>query len=185
MHAFAAGELDVTPVQAPRATFASIFAIHARYVWRVLGHLGVPSADVEDASQEVFVVVHRRLHDWEGRGEIRSWLYGICVRVAAAHRRRVHRQYEQLVGSVPEQPARDDPQGTVELRRRVDRLQRALSGLDDDRRVVFVLHEIEELPMREVASILQCPLHTAYGRFYAARRQIARALAVDAQEGAP
>jgi RNA polymerase sigma-70 factor (ECF subfamily) len=165
-----------------RPTFPEIFAGHARYVWRVLAHLGVAAGDVEDACQEVFVVVHRRLDEWEGRGEIRSWLYGISLRVASAYRRRAHRQHEQLVDRVPEHAATDDPQGTIELRRRVDAIERALSALDEDRRAVFVLHEIEELPMREVAVILECPVHTAYGRFYAARRQIASALGVDAPE---
>src|SRR6185369_18089829 len=68
----------------------AVFDEHARYVWRALRHLGIPEADVEDLCQEVFVVVQRKLAEFEGRSELRTWLYGICLRVAADHRRRAY-----------------------------------------------------------------------------------------------
>ena len=67
---------------------AAIFREHAPYVWRVLRRMGVREADVEDVTQEVFVVVHRRLPEFEGRSAMRTWIYGICLRVASDHRRR-------------------------------------------------------------------------------------------------
>jgi RNA polymerase sigma-70 factor (ECF subfamily) len=168
-----------------RPAFREVFDRHAQYVWRALTFLGVGAGDIEDASQEVFVVVHRRLDEWEGRGDIRTWLYGICYRVASAHRRRAHRRHETLVAQTPEEEVIEDPEITIDMRRRVNALEDALSKLDDERRAIFVLHEIEGLPMREVASILECPLHTAYGRFYAARRQIADALGVAEPDTTP
>ncbi len=172
------GERDIVIPEQSHPDFHKVFEMHARYVWRTLSYLGVRSGDIEDVCQEVFVVVHRRLPEWEGRGDIRTWVYGICLRVASAYRRRAHRHHEHLMAQPPEHSGSDDPEAEVELRRRMNALDAALSQLDDERRAVFVLHEIEELPMREVAEILGCPLHTAYGRFYAARRHIASALKV-------
>src|SRR5262245_13172298 len=65
-----------------------IFNAHARYLWRALIGLGVPERDADDACQEVFLVVHRRLADIDP-GTLKSWLYGVCLRVASGHRRKL------------------------------------------------------------------------------------------------
>ena len=70
-----------------RPSMRQIFDEHARYIWRTLRHLGIPEADAPDLCQEVFVTVHRRLASFEGRSSLRTWLYGICIRVASEHRR--------------------------------------------------------------------------------------------------
>jgi RNA polymerase sigma-70 factor (ECF subfamily) len=141
-------------------------------VWRSLQHLGVAEADLEDQTQEVFLVAYRRYSIWDGEHP-RGWLFAIARRCASAYRRRSHRRHELAFHEVPESaPAEVDPPGSIDL----GRFDAALQALDEEKRAVFTLFEIEELPMREVARILQCPLQTAYARLYAARRELARAL---------
>ncbi len=157
-------------VRAPMAIEA-LFSAYAGFVWRTLRHFGVKTVDLEDEMQEVFLVAHRRLAQWDGQ-QPRPWLYGIARRCAAAYRRKSHRRHEEPVETVPENvDARD-----LSVRAELGFLTRILQALDEDRRAVFLLYEVEEMSMREVAEAVQCPLQTAYARFYAARREITRIL---------
>ncbi|MEY4544506.1 MAG: hypothetical protein RL685_701 [Pseudomonadota bacterium] len=153
----------------PAADFSRIFSEHAPFVLRVLRHLGVPGSDVQDQAQEVFVGVHRGLAGFDGRSSLRTWIYGICVRVASNHRRKAYVRRERAVAEPPEAI---DPvaQQAMEHGQRWPALQRLLDTLDADKREVFVLYELEELSMREVAEACGCPLQTAYSRLHAARR---------------
>ena len=152
--------------------FAEIFRAHAPLVWRALRRLGVREADVEDLSQEVFVIVHRKLPTFEGRSALSTWIYGICVRVASDHKKRAHVRREQPTDRPPDE--RHSAPQLEEFARGQARalLDRALDTLDEDKRAVFVLYEIEELDMPEVAKALSCPLQTAYSRLYAARKLV-------------
>ncbi|APR81245.1 RNA polymerase sigma factor RpoE [Minicystis rosea] len=158
------------------ATFEHVFQDNAPFVWRALRRLGVPEADVEDVCQEVFMIVHRRLADFEGRSAVRTWIYGICVRRAASYRRAAHRRHEEIVDTVPEEIAPASQLDELGRRRAQALLDAALDRLDDDKRAVFVLFEIEEVPMTEVAEAVGCPLQTAYARLYAARKQVEASL---------
>jgi RNA polymerase sigma-70 factor (ECF subfamily) len=133
-------------------------------------HLGVPEKDVQDQSQEVFVAVFRGLAGFAGRSALRTWIYGICVRVASNHRRRAHVRRERSVSEPPEQTSPADQLELFEQRQGHPALRRLLDTLDDDKRQVFVLYELEELSMKEVAEACGCPLQTAYSRLHAARR---------------
>ena len=173
--------------QARAPSFAAIFHEHAPLVWRALRRLGVSEADVEDLSQEVFVVVHRKLPTFEGRSALSTWIYGICVRVASDHRKRAHVRREQPTENPPDE--RHSAPQLKELEREQARalLDRALDTLDPDKRAVFVLYEIEELDMPQVAEALSCPLQTAYSRLYAARKRVLAEMKrlVDPEEGTP
>ncbi|MFT3776320.1 MAG: sigma-70 family RNA polymerase sigma factor [Minicystis sp.] len=153
-------------------TFEHVFQEHAPFVWRALRRLGVPDADVEDVCQEVFMIVHRRLADFEGRSSMRTWIYGICVRRAASFRRIAHRRHEEVVDTPPEAITQAPQIEELGRRHAQALLDAALDRLDDDKRAVFVLFEIEEVPMTEVAEAVGCPLQTAYARLYAARKQV-------------
>lgn len=158
-------------------TVEVIFREHAPYVWRVLRRLGVGEDDVEDACQEVFVVVHRRLSSFDRACAVRTWLYGICARVASEHRRKAQRRREAPAqDELPEIGSPAAQEDALEERRARDRLDLALSELDDDKRAVLVLYEIEGLTMQEVAEALGCPLQTAYSRHQAARKIVVRKL---------
>ncbi len=147
----------------------TVFDEHARYVIRTLRHLGVREADVEDVAQDVFVTVHRKLPEFEGRSKLRTWLYSICLRVASDHRRRAYVVREHVTDSPPvDTGERTGNEADTSLESRAF-VQELLAELDDDKRAVLVLYEIEGLTMREVADVVGCPLQTAYSRLHAAR----------------
>ncbi len=169
--------------QAKPPGFAELFDEHAPYVLRVMRHLGVAEGDVQDQCQEVFVAVYQGLSGFEGRSSLRTWIYGICRRVASNHRRRAYIRRERTVAEVPE---RADPESPVEQRQSWSALERLLDTLDDAKREVFVLYELEELSMKEVAEACDCPLQTAYSRLHAARRQLLEAFRAERDaEAAP
>lgn len=169
-------------------TVEAIFREHAPYVWRALRRLGVAETDAEDVCQEVFLVVHRRLATFTGECALRTWLYGICIRTASDYRRRPHRLREQPAGDdLPEVRTPAPQEDELERRRSRDRLDAALDTLDEAKRAVFVLYEIEGLLMPEVAEAVGCPLQTAYSRLHAARKLVANVLLqgdADAREAA-
>ena len=172
-----------SPPAAPR--FEEVFAACAPLVWRTMRRLGLREADAEDLAQEVFVVIHRKLPEFEGRSKLTTWVYGICVRVAADHRRRAHVRRETLADAEPEPavaPAQGEALARGEARALLDTV---LQELDDDKRAVFVLYEIEELPMAEVAVALNTPLQTAYSRLHAARKLVTESIARRTAGGAP
>jgi len=157
---------------ASRPDVEELFAEHVDYVWRSLRHLGVAEADLEDQTQEVFLVAYRRYATWDGEHP-RGWLFAIARRCASAYRRRSHRRHELTFYEVPEAPPDEiAPPAGIDIAV----FDAALDALDEDKRAAFILFEIEELPMREVARIVGCPVQTAYARLYAARRELARAL---------
>lgn len=152
----------------------AIFREHARYVFRCLRHLGVADADVDDVCQEVFLTAHRKLPTFEGRSSVRTWLYGIALRVASDYRRSAYVRRERAVAE-PElggEPAKDAGP-SVEARQALSAL---LATLDPDRRDVVVLYEIEGFTMKEVAELVGCPLQTAYSRLYSARAELAQSV---------
>jgi RNA polymerase sigma-70 factor, ECF subfamily len=151
--------------------FADVFREHARYLWRALLGLGVRSADVDDACQEVFLVVHRRLPEFDGRS-IRSWLYAICLRVASDYRRSARVRHEFPVADVPDATFAAQQQVELESSELWTRMLAALDELDPQKRGAFVLYEIEELPLREVAEALDCPVQTAFSRLQSAREHV-------------
>lgn len=153
-------------------TFREVFEQHAPYVWRCLRRLGVPPRDAEDLCQEVFVVVHRKLAELGSDVPLRAWLYGIAMRKVWDHRRLAHQRHERATDKLPEGAV--DAAQADELDRHTarDLLDGFLDKLDPKQREVFVLYEIEQLAMPEIATALGCPLQTAYSRLHAARKQV-------------
>lgn len=152
-------------------TFSAVFDELAPFVLRVLRHLGISEADLQDQSQEVFVAVFRGLEGFAGRSSLQTWVYGICLRVASNHRRRAHVRRERPCSEPPEQVAAGlHPHESLERQQDRRVLSALLDSLDPDKREVFVLYELEELPMKQVAEVCGCPLQTAYSRLHAARR---------------
>ena len=176
MIAFAADAHLATATPAPVAAFDEVYRAHVGGVWRALSGLGVRSADVHDACQEVFVVVHRRLPEFDGRHKVSTWIHAICVKVALAFRRRASTRREVLVDEAPEAVAQGTPEQALDARQSMAALGRILDVLDDDKRAVFVLFEIEGLAMNDVAEAVGCPLQTAYSRLHAAREKVSQAM---------
>lgn len=161
------------PAAPARPTFEEAFSGHAAYVLGLLRRLGVDGSDVEDVAQEVFVVVHRGLATFEGRSSLKTWLCGICLRKASHYRRGRGRRRERATAVLPEtriEPAQED---ALERQRLQRQLEDALEQLSEPQRQVFVLFELSELSMDEVAEAVGCTASTAYSRLYAARRLVA------------
>jgi RNA polymerase sigma-70 factor (ECF subfamily) len=176
--AAASGEVDAT------APFPDIVRAYSGYVWRVLRCLGAAEPDLDDLCQETFMVVHRKLGSFEGRSALRSWIYGIALRVVSDHRGRAHRRHEMVTDRLPERAAAAAQEASLERQEEWKMLSRLLQKLSDEQRHVFVLYEVEELSMREIAEVVKCPLQTAYSRLHAARKHVTDALAeLRAQEG--
>jgi RNA polymerase sigma-70 factor (ECF subfamily) len=150
-----------------------LFEAHAGFVLRLVQRLGVRVSDAEDVTQEVFMIVHRRIDDLHSGVAARSWLFGITRRVVANHLRKAKRRIEH-VASIDAGVTLDDPAAHLQLARDRERLERALARLDLDKRTVFVLFELEGLEMREIADLVGCPVNTAYSRLYAARDLVQR-----------
>ena len=153
----------------------AIFDTYAPFVWRTLRHLGISDSDVDDVCQDVFVAIHRKLGSFEGRSSLRTWIYGICLRVASDRRRLAHVRREMPVAEVSQgamAPTQFDDYARSQAR---ELLASLLDVLDSDKRAVFVLYELEELSMKEVAEAVGCPLQTAYSRLHAARKLILEA----------
>jgi RNA polymerase sigma-70 factor (ECF subfamily) len=156
--------------------FSKIFSEHVRYVWRALLGLGVAEADVQDASQHVFLVLHAKLGRYDGSCPLRTFIYGICLRIASDYRRRRKRAHEHPVETLPERAVPASQLTDVAARQALERLQGVLERLPEAQREVFVLFELEELTMVETAQAMGCPLFTAYARLRSAHQALAREL---------
>lgn len=160
---------------AGRQDVEEICVSHMDFVWRNLRRLGVAESSIDDAVQDVFLVVHRRLQDFEERSQMKTWLFGILLRVAATHRRTLQRRREHIVDAAPaplESMPEHDVDGPLELlakREARELLHRLLGQLDDDKRAMLVSVELEQMSVPEAAESLGINLNTAYSRLRAAR----------------
>jgi RNA polymerase sigma-70 factor, ECF subfamily len=150
----------------------ALYRAHFQFVWRSLRRLGLRDSSVEDALQDVFLVAHRKLATFEGRASHRAWLFAIAIRVAAEHRRRDGR----LILDPDASLSSAHPDSTFELRQRMQLLDRLLAGLSDEQRAVFVMAEIEQFSVPEIAEALGEKLNTVYSRLRLGRERFERAL---------
>ncbi len=167
---------DVHAAGGPRRRFLALYAEHLDTVWRGLRSLGVPAASVEDAAQDVFMAVHRRLADFAGRSSERTWIFGIVLHVARNHRRRERRKGGH--GPFDQEPAGrgPGPDEEAETAESVEHLARLLEALDETKREVFVLGEVEQMTAPEIAEALGINVNTVYSRLRAARLEFTAAL---------
>lgn len=152
--------------------FDAIYEAHFAFVWRSLRRLGVPTELVEDAAQDVFVVVHRRLGDLRPDASARSWLFGITLRTARDYRRTQQRKRSFPQADLEREASEDcgpfERTAQGEAARVLDDF---LATLDESKRAVFVLSELEEMTAPEIASALDVNLNTVYSRLRAARER--------------
>lgn len=154
------------PKQLPpriREVYESEFA----FVSRTVRRLGVAEMDLADAAHDVFDVVIRKWEEYDATRPVRSWVFGIARRVAAAYRRRTRQRREQPLAHHPD-PA--NPETDAACR---ELLHSLLDALDDDRRIAFVLHDLEGYSGPEISEMLEVPVNTVYSRVRLAREELA------------
>lgn len=164
-----ARQLDRPPAGTD-ATLAAIYREHFAFVWRSLKGLGFDDGQAEDLAQDVFLVARRRLPDFEPGRAIKPWLFGITRRVAS-QQRRSHGRAERRLRLLPDgdgDPSPEQSLANIEAAAIVDRF---LAELDDDRRALFVLSEIEGLSGTEIAEALEVNRNTIYTRLRAIRQR--------------
>jgi RNA polymerase sigma-70 factor, ECF subfamily len=161
--------------------FETVYQENLKFVWRAARRLGIDPGDTDDVVQEVFVVAHRRLPEFEGRAQIKTWLLKILVRVV----RQYFRTRQRKPGHRPA-PSLDDldrlhdntcgPAEAAERKDAVRILDSLLDRLDCEKREVFVLAEVEQLSSVEIAEVLGANINTVYSRLRAARQEFQQAL---------
>jgi RNA polymerase sigma-70 factor (ECF subfamily) len=167
-------------IESRAGSFRALYEAHVDFVWRNLRRLGVYESEVDDRTQEVFVVAHRRFDQFEDRGHgPRAWLFQIVLRVASDARRHRRRHPEDPDGGdALGRAAVEAPQAEALMRSEaLSQLDAALDRIDVGRRAVLVLHEIEEMTAPEIAEVLGIPLNTVYSRLRVARGELEDAVA--------
>lgn len=156
-----------------RLDLSALYASQFKFVWRCLRSLGVPERHLDDAVQEVFIVVRAKLDSFDGSHPVTTWLYAIAVRIARRSHRTQARERARFLSSedLPREPAAKstDESSELEKRERLSLAQRALADLDENKREAFVLSAIEGLSAPEMVAVLGVPLNTVYSRIRAAR----------------
>jgi len=149
---------------APPASFETLYSLYFGFTWRVLGHLGVPARSMDDAVQEVWVVVHQRLARFEGRSALKTWLFGIALNVSRNMRRSELRRARDPVLAPEPQPLLPDPELARLGNEALERVGRFLETLDEQRRAIFVCNLLEHLSAQETAEATGCDVATVYQR---------------------
>jgi len=168
---------EVPPTCASVPSFDDVYRQHFAFVWRGAKRLGVRDAGLDDVVQEVFVIVHRKLGDFEGRSSLRTWLFGITLRVARDHRRSAAQRTHEPLDPETLRATAPTPGESLEKAEAVRLLHALLDELDDERREIFVMAELEQITMPEIATTLGLNVNTAHARLRAARHAFEAALA--------
>jgi RNA polymerase sigma-70 factor (ECF subfamily) len=173
--------LAAPAVRAETPPFAQVYDAHFAFVFRSARRLGVDDRAIDDVVQEAFVVVHRRLGEFEGRSSLKTWIYGILRRSVNDHRRAVRRKNPETgPGQAvdPETIVSDqaNPQERAAEAEGVRILYALLDTFDPEMREVFVLAELEQMTVPEIAEALELNVNTVYTRLRAARHHFEKAV---------
>ncbi len=171
------GAMAVSPAM-ERPTLREVYDAHWEFVWRALRAHGVREADLEDQTHEVFLVVQRKLSEFEGRSRITTWLFSIAARVASDWRRRAHVRRERPSEVPADEVPSGDASGEDVVARRQARaaLEWILDEMSAEQRVVFSLFELDGLSAEEIAPLVGASPNTVYSRLRLARRHFERSL---------
>jgi RNA polymerase sigma-70 factor (ECF subfamily) len=158
--------------------FRDFYDRHVRFVWRSLLRIGVPESELADAVQDVFLVVHRKLDEFEGRSSETTWLFGICLRVASDRRALAHKRREvPAVDAAMTHHTEADAPALADRRRASEMLRAILDRMPEEQRIVFSLFEFESMTGEEIAELLGLPVGTVRSRLRLARDEFQRCVA--------
>lgn len=163
--------MSAAPAKTANIDAAALFRAHAAAVARVLHRAGVPRRDVDDLVQEVFLVAHRRGGFAPGGAKPTTWLARIALGLAANHRRK-----QRAVPADPQQGETLRSGEAADAGDATSRAQAALWCMDEGKRLVFMLYELEGLAGEEIAAALEIPVGTVYSRLSAARQEFVAAM---------
>jgi RNA polymerase sigma-70 factor, ECF subfamily len=178
--AYGSNDMSARPddLQAAAVSFANLYDAHADFVWRNARRLGARPESLDDIVQDVFMVVHRKLHELNSRESLRAWLFSILVRTIQNHKRSLRRKDPHVrSGESALDPAyvadapHLSPHAMAERSDAVRLVLQALQDLDADKREVFILSELEEMSVPEISEALSVNAHTIQSRVRAARKQ--------------
>jgi RNA polymerase sigma-70 factor (ECF subfamily) len=173
-----AGEGAASATPAARS-FQALYNQHFDFVWRSLRRLGVRPASVEDAVQDTFIVVHRRLADLRPDASAKAFLFAIALRVAHDYRRSAQRKPAERLDEDALVASDAGPFECIAKAEAARMLERFLNTLDDDRRAVFASADLEGLTAPEISTALSVPLNTVYSRLRSARERLVAFLSVE------
>lgn len=157
--------------------FGAVYQEHFDFMWRTLRRYGVPEAAIDDAIQDAFLVVHKRLPTFEGRSSFRTWIFGIARRVARDHRpaARARAANADILDALPDVESKS-PLATLEMIEGARLLEKLLASLDPDKREAFILVKLEQMTILEAGQALGVNTNTIYSRVRTARRELEQAL---------
>ena len=158
--------------------FTRIYKQELSYVYASVGRLGVPVAQREDVTHDVFVIVHRKLADYDPLRPLRPWLFGIAYRVVLDHKRKASnaREIPSLKAHEERAGEADTPGEREEARAARDLIMEALEAVPIERRVVFILHKLDRCDVADIAREFALPIHTVYARLRRANEEFAHAV---------
>lgn len=172
------GSTHKVPQPADDEALETIYREHFDFVWRSLSRLGMSKAAAEDAAQDVFLVVRRRLADFDVRRAMRPWLFGIARRVASEHRRSSGRA-ERRLELLPPPPADPGPEDRVSAVEAGELVRRFLADLDDETRMIFVLSDLEGMSGTDISQALGINRNTVYSRLRKTRQKFERRVEIE------
>jgi RNA polymerase sigma-70 factor (ECF subfamily) len=163
--------------------FARVYQEHVRFVWRTLRRLGVKDEDCDDAVQDVFLIVHRKLPEFRPEAPIKHWLFRLTSGIAKDHRRASRRKDPRQHGLIPvasdgevADVRHQGPSEAAERTAAARLIRDLLQELDDEKREVFILADLEQMTAPEIAELLAIPLNTVYSRLRRARGEFQEAV---------
>ena len=171
-----------------RLDLRALYREHAPFLRAAIQRLGGPRVDADDLLHEVFIVALDRADAFEGRSTARTWLYGIALRVVAAHRRKSKlRAFFGMDDVAPEHEPVDahTPATQLDAAQAKAAVYAILEKMAEKKRTVFVLYELEGLSGEEIAQIVGAPVKTVWTRLFHARAEFQKQVQLaQAQEAA-
>ena len=166
----------------PRSACLDTFERELDYIFATLQRLGASPHEIEDLVQEIFVVLHRNWAELDTDRPLRPYLFGVAYRILCAHHRRRAREipYPDLdvLDGAP------SPESSLQGKQAIELLSAALAELPLARRAVVVMHDLDEMPMVDIARGLSITRFGAYARLRKGRKELAAAVRRRSRGGA-
>jgi RNA polymerase sigma-70 factor (ECF subfamily) len=166
-----------------RYDFAEVYDEMFPFVWRTLRRLGVEASAQDDACQEVFVIVHRKLPDFRGESSLKTWVFGVTSHVVRGYRRTLRRKEPANRTSElrvdPEElsaPTAANPHEILARNQMARVAEDLINTIEEEKRVMLILADLEGIPVTEIAELHNMNVNTAYARLRAARKEFSEAV---------